>query len=126
MNIINKLYMVKWPDGSCSVLDALDIVDLYDKLDREGDPNCANVFEIKFEEESGFHLTFNVGKRLNETSTFINADVESDYYKPAKLKKLTFPKDIFEKYTASITRMPLKKVKALSNINEIKNMLGNS
>ena len=126
MIIIDKLFLVKWPDGSCSVLDARNKVDLYDKLDRERDPSCASLFEIKFDERYGFHLKFEVGKQHDEI--FVDAEVEQEYAEPAKLKSTAFPKDIFIKHLANITNKPLKMIKALSEgkIKEIKDGLGNS
>jgi len=126
MIIIDKLFLVKWPDGSCSVLDAQDKVELYDKLDREFDPNCANIFEIIFNEEDGFHLKFKVGKQRDEI--FVDTEVEQEYVEPAKLKKTKFPKDIFVKFLARVTGKPLTKIKTIPDekIKEIKDGLGNS
>jgi len=126
MIIIDKLFLAKWPDGSYSVLDAEDKVELYSKLDREGDPHCAIIFEIIFDEEDGFHLKFEVGKQHDEI--FVNAEVEQEYAEPAKLKKTKFPKDIFVKYLARVTGKPLTKIKTIPDekIKEIEDGLGNS
>jgi len=126
MIIIDKLFLAKWPDGSCSVLDAKDKAELYDKLDRESDPDFATLFEIKFHEEYGFHLKFEVGKQRDEI--FVDTEVEQEYAEPAKLKKTKFPKDIFVKYLARVTGKPLTKIKTIPDekIKEIKDGLGNS
>ncbi|MFZ9613676.1 MAG: hypothetical protein ACO29Q_10375, partial [Crocinitomicaceae bacterium] len=61
-----NIYAAKWPDGSISIVAAENKIDLFDKLDREGDPFCCELLEVK-SPTGEFQLTFNVVKQVNET-----------------------------------------------------------
>lgn len=116
-----KTYLVKWPDGSASVVQAVDETDLYVQLDTEGDPRCAVIKKIVG--DGSFHLTFNIAKQGDEQ--FIDADLseESD---DVKLRKFSFTKDMFIKYLARVTNLTEKSIKNLSlnKLQEIKDGLG--
>ena len=114
-------YLVKWPNGSASVVQAEDETDLYIKLDMESDPSCAVIKKI-----AGYgdiHLTFDIVKQNDEL--FIDADLHSES-DDVKLRKFSFRKDIFIKYLARITRSTVKDIKNLpqNKIQEIKDGLG--
>ena len=114
-------YLVKWPDGSVSVVQAYDETDLYVRLDTEGDPKCAVIKKIVG--DGLFHLTFNIATQGEEQ--FIDADLceECD---DVKLRKFSFRKDMFIKYLARITNSTVKNIKNLpqNKVQEIKDGLG--
>ena len=112
-----KTYIAKWPDGSVSILNAIDKTHLYIKLDAEGDPYCCELYEIKSESED-FHFSLEIVKQVE---TFIDIEpIETD----ATLKKIKLPKDSFEKHLSLLTGKPLKQIKANPNIPEIKKQMG--
>ena len=113
-----KTYIAKWPDGSVSILNAIDKDHLYIKLDAEGDPYCCELYEIKSESED-FHFSFEIAKQGEEV--FIDVEpIETD----ATLKKVKLPKDSFEKHLSLLTGKSLKQIKANPNIPEIKKQMG--
>ncbi len=114
-------YLVKWPDGSVSVVQAYDETDLYVRLDTEGNPKCA--FIKKIVGDGPFHLTFNIAKQGDEQ--FIDADLSTEC-DDVKLNKFSFRKDMFVKYLARITNTSVKHIKNLpqNKIQEIKDGLG--
>jgi hypothetical protein len=114
-------YLVKWPDGSVSVVQAYDETDLYVRLDVEGDPSCAIIKKIVG--DGLFYLTFNIAKQGEEQ--FIDADL-CEEWDDVKLRKFTFRKDMFIKYLARITNRTVKSIKDLqqNKVQEIKDGLG--
>ena len=113
-----KTYIAKWPDGSVSILNAIDKVHLFSKLDAEGDPYCCQIFEIKSESED-FHFSFEIATQGEES--FIDVEpIETD----ATLKRTKLPKDAFEKNLSILTGKPLKQIKANPDIPEIKKQMG--
>ena len=114
-------YLVKWPDGSASVIQAYDETDLYIQMDTEGDPKCAVVKKIVG--DGPFHLSFNIAKQGDEQ--FIDADLSTEC-DDVKLNKFSFRKDMFIKYLARITNSTIKHIKSLpqNKIQEIKDGLG--
>jgi hypothetical protein len=113
-----KTYIAKWPDGSVSILNAIDKDHLYIKLDAEGDPYCCELYEIKSESED-FHFSFEIAKQGEEMFVDIEP-VET----AATLKKTKLPKDSFEKHLSLLTGKSLKQIKANPNIPEIKKQMG--
>lgn len=78
-----RVYLAEWPNGTISVLTADNEVDLFNKLDAEGDPNEAMIFLMPTQ----FHLETNVkGKRI-EVCEFDDKDP----------KEFRFSNDIFER-----------------------------
>lgn len=114
-------YLIKWPDGSASLIEAYDETDLYMRMDREADPSSAIVKKIVG--NAPIHLTFNIAKQNNEE--FIDVDLDQDC-DDVKLHKFTFKKDMFYKYIARITNQTVKQIKNLpqNKIQEIKNGMG--
>jgi len=56
-----KLYVANWPDGSISVLNAKDRLQLSLRLDIEGNPELAKITELNFTDDQ-IHLTTSVAK----------------------------------------------------------------
>jgi len=75
-------FLVKWGNGTISVLYAGDEVDLFIGLDSEGDPSCARIYILP----EYFHITTDVksGKILA-------------YDQEANLKRFRFSNDIFSR-----------------------------
>jgi protein associated with RNAse G/E len=81
-----KTYIAKWPDESISILTAEDKIDLFNKLDMEGDPFCCELREVASET---FRLSFRIytdGKK-----TFFDIEELDD---ESNLKKIELPKRI--------------------------------
>ena len=76
-----RTYVSKWPDGSISVLTAESEVELFDKLDSEGDPNICKIFLMPTQ----FHLTSEVKNNKIEIS-------EED-----EAREFRFSRDILER-----------------------------
>ena len=114
-------YLVKWPDGSASLVQANEEVELFIKLDTEGDPNCATIYKVAG--SGNFHFTFNIAKQNKEQ--FIDVDLGGESSK-IKLQKFKFRKDIIIRCLARITRSKVKfwKQTPQNKIQEIKDGLG--
>jgi hypothetical protein len=113
-----KTYIAKWPNGSVSILNAIDKIHLFDKLDREGNPFCCELFEVKSEMED-FHFGLEVVRQGDEY--FIGIETPDE---ETQVKKTKLPKDAFEKNMSLIMGKSLKEVKALPNLLEIKKQMG--
>jgi hypothetical protein len=113
-----KTYIAKWQNGSVSVLTAEDKVELFDKLDTEGDPFSCELLEVG-SKTGQFHLSFEIANQGGET--FIGID-EPEV--GSGLKKIKLPKDVFEKHLSRVMNKPLKQIKAISNLQEIKKQMG--
>ena len=111
-------YIAKWPDGSVSILNAINKVHLFDKLDREGNPYGCQLFEAK-SEMGDFHFNFKTAEQGDER--FV--DIE-EFGEETTVKKTKLPKDAFEKNWALIHNKTLKEVKAIPNLEEIKKKMG--
>jgi len=118
----NKLFLAKWIDGSISLIAARDVIELFDKLDMEADPSGCTIFQVMNYNNNNFHFKFNIANQGKET--FIDADVEEDYSQCMKLKKITLPKDAFEKYLARITGRTLKDIQSNVDIDTMKKNMG--
>lgn len=111
-------YIAKWPDGSASILNAIDKTHLFTKLDEEGDPCCCELYEIKSESED-FHFSFEIAKQGEEV--FIDVEpIETD----ATLKKIKLPKDSFIKHMSRVMNKSEKEIRAIPNLLEIKKQMG--
>lgn len=113
-----KTYIAKWPNGSVSVLKAVDKTHLFSRLDEEGDPFCCELFEIKSKADY-FYLSLNISKQGNES--FIKVE---DIANEDNLKKIKLPKDSLIKHLSVVTGKSLKELKALGNLQEIKKGMG--
>lgn len=76
-----RTYLARWPDGTISILMADTLVELYDRLDEEGQPEFAKVFYCP----RGFHISASA----KMDGIFVDA------WK-GKLKRIRWPEDIFE------------------------------
>jgi len=66
-------FLVKWPNGTISILTADTNRHLYDLLDMEGDPDKALVYEVVPDEDGHFHITTDIVKnkiKVNSNSEF--------------------------------------------------------
>ena len=119
--IFNNIYLVKWPDGSASILTAHDKVNLFDRIDMEGDPMDCKIYEIKANDDN-LHLSFEIKKQGEET--FIAVDTAGDYCEEAKLKRVNFPTNIFAKYLSRITGRTLKDIQSNVDTKTMKKEMG--
>ncbi len=118
----NKLFLVKWADGSASLIAADDKIDLFGRLDMESDPTGCTIFEVSNYDDGNFHFKFNIANQGKET--FINARIEDDYPECMKLKKTNLPKDVFQKYLARITGRSLKDIQSNADTATMKKNMG--
>ena len=56
------MFLVKWPNGTISILTADTNRHLYDILDTEGEPDKALVYEVVPDEYGHFHITTDIVK----------------------------------------------------------------
>lgn len=113
-----KTYIAKWPDGSVTIVTAIDKIHLFDLLDQEGDPYCCELLEVK-SEANYFHLSFKAAKQGDE----LFVDVE-DLDDDTNLKNIKLPKNAFERHLSRITGKTLKQIQALPNLLEMKKQMG--
>ena len=80
-----KTYLAKWPDGTISILQAKNMIDLFWDLDMEGNPLTAKIYKLP--------------KRFQLTTTIKDGEIEIDeifprtgYFKD--LKEIFFPLNI--------------------------------
>ena len=118
----NNLFLVKWADGSASLIAADDKVDLFSRLDMESDPSGCTIFEVSNYDNSNFHFKFNIVHQGKET--FIDTRIEDDYPECMKLKKTNLPKDVFQKFLARITGRSEKDIKSNVDAATMKKNMG--
>jgi hypothetical protein len=111
-------YIAKWPDGSMSILNAIDKVHLFDKLDREGNPYSCQLFEAK-SEMGDFHFNFKIAEQGDER--FV--DIE-EFGEETTIKKTKLPKDSFIKHMSRVMNKSEKEIRAIPNLLEIKKQMG--
>ena len=121
-NLNNKLFLVKWADGSASLIAADDKIDLFGRLDMESDPTGCTIFEVSNYDDGNFHFKFNIANQGKET--FIDTRIEDDYPECMKLKKTNLPKDVFQKYLARITGRSLKDIQSNTDTATMKKNMG--
>ena len=79
-----RVYLAEWPNGTISVLTADNEVDLFDKLDSEGDPDVAKIYLMPTQ----FHIATDVK----------NGDIEANELSgKGEPKEFRFSDDIFER-----------------------------
>lgn len=118
----NKLFLVKWNNGSASLIAAHDKIELFNRLDIESDPFGCTIFQVSNYNNDNFHFKFNIANQGEET--FIDADIEYDYCSSMKLKKINLPKDAFEKHLVRITGRSLKDIQSNVDIDTMKKNMG--
>ncbi len=71
-------FLVKWPDGTISILTADTNRHLYDLLDMEGDPDKALVYEVVPDEDGHFHITTDIvkGKIKVDSNSEVNCKLK--------------------------------------------------
>lgn len=90
-NLIDKVlkketvgtYLIKWPNGTISVLTAESEFELFDKIDVEGNPLDTKIYKLP----KDFHLTTTLLKGK------ISCDQEFEHNE-VKMKRIQFPQDI--------------------------------
>ena len=65
-----KTYLAKWPNGTISIVSARLHNDLYLQLDKEADPEKADVYEVP----KPFHITTDVKNGKIYTDSFMECD----------------------------------------------------
>ena len=93
---MENIYLVKWPNGSISILNAHSALDLYDKLDCECDPYDAEIYKIKTD-NGFFHITTEA--KNYEIQVDLCRDILSN-----KLFKYKMPDNMFEKWIGAIMK----------------------
>jgi hypothetical protein len=84
-----KTYIAQWENGTISILTAEDKTDLFWKLDSEGDPVHAKIFEVPLDEEDNFHITTNITKKKND---YVIECGSGEYGE--EMKRVRWPKDM--------------------------------
>jgi len=71
-------FLVKWPDGTISILTAETNRHLYDLLDTEGNPDKALVYEVIPDEDGHFHITTDIvkGKIKVDSNSEVNCKLK--------------------------------------------------
>ena len=83
-----KTYIAKWPNGTISILTAENQVDLFWQLDSEGNPSCAEIFQVTKNEYEDFHIATNLEKKKNKYVISFYSNQDNDF------KKTKWKKDI--------------------------------
>jgi hypothetical protein len=76
-------FLVKWPNGTISILTADTNRHLYDLLDMEGNPDKALVYEVVPDEDGHFHITTCVVK--DEIKVDLNTEVNCKLKRQSKI-----------------------------------------
>ena len=73
-----NMFLVKWPNGTISILTADTNRHLYDLLDLEGDPDEALVYEVVPDEDGHFHITTDIvkGKIKVDSNSEVNCKLK--------------------------------------------------
>jgi hypothetical protein len=93
-----KTYLIKWPNGTISVMTARSDFELCDKMDAEGDPTDSDV-EI-YELPKEFHLTTEV--KVKSDKEFSIECEQSFEHGDAEMRKCKFTKNMGVKYISKI------------------------
>lgn len=82
-----KTYIAQWPNGTITIVEAIDKTELFWKLDYEADPTLAKLFEIPYS-DNGLHITTNLttNKKGETKIEFHSGDGEP-------IKRAKWPKD---------------------------------
>jgi len=103
---MNKTYFAAWEDGTFSFLTANSMVDLFDKLDKEGDPLASRIFEVPPQFHVGTEIFLNF-----PTIDIAFFDASQMGQKPQPVE---WPADIQEQWNAQFgsTPTPIRKSKS--------------
>ena len=102
---MRKTYLAKWQNGTISILTARNNLELFDKLDVEGDPNGVLIYRLP----EDFHLGTDIQKK-NE-KTFISCDQQFEHDE-TKMKRHKFPENMTARFYADICGVTLKELLA--------------
>jgi len=87
-----KTYLAKWPDGTISVLQAKNMIDLFWNLDAESNPEEAQLFELP--------------KRFHLATCLIKNKIEVYCEDECNLKEVFFPETIInDAYANSLDKV---------------------
>ena len=104
---MTQLYLAKWPNGSISLIEAANELELFRELDTQCDPYSASICKINKSER--LHLEFEIKKQRDES--FIDVDVAEDNETVSELKPFRFKKDMFIRYLSEVTGISMKTLK---------------
>ena len=102
---MRKTYLAKWENGTISILTASNNLELFDKLDVEGDPNGLLIYRLP----EDFHLGTDIIKK--DEKTFISCDQQFEHDE-TKMKRHKFPENMTARYYADICGVTLKELLA--------------
>lgn len=81
---MSNTYIAKWSDGTITILNSSNEIELFSELDEEGDPLSAEVYVLP--------------KRFIITTDLFHGSIKFyETFKDNKLKRFKFSKNIFEK-----------------------------
>jgi hypothetical protein len=104
---MTQLYLAKWPDGSISLVEAANELELFRELDTQCDPYSASICKINKSER--LHLEFEIKQQRDES--FIDVEVAEDNEIVSEFKPFDFKKDMFIRYLSEITGISMKALK---------------
>ena len=97
---MNKnIYVVTWADGTISILNAANKLELFHKIDREGSPVLVGVKIQKVKMNEDFHLTTSV-LLSKDFGAKISVDLMGD--DGEELVSVKFPDNILNQYYANV------------------------
>lgn len=97
---MNKdIYVVTWANGTISILNAANKKELFEKMDKEGNPVDANVKIQKVKMDQDFHLTTEVLLARDFGAT-IRVDTMGD--DGEELVSVKLPKNIVDQAYATV------------------------
>ena len=97
---MNKnIYVVTWPNGTISILNAADKKELFEKLDKEANPADSNVKIQRVKMNEDFHLTTEV-LLARDFGTTIRVDTMGD--DGEELVSVKLPKNIVDQAYATV------------------------
>ena len=102
---MRRTYLAKWENGTISILTASNNLELFDKLDVEGDPNGLLIYRLP----EDFHLGTDIEKK--DEKTFISCDQQFEHDE-TKMKRHKFPENMTARYYADICGVTLKELLA--------------
>lgn len=69
-----NIFVVKWPDGTISIVSADTVSQLFDMLDTEGDPEAATIYKMELDENGHFHIKTEIVRNKIKINTNFEVD----------------------------------------------------